>query len=226
MLGTVIRSRWQLGAPAAQKGSRYRCFLSDLTEFATLSCAGPSHHLERTTADCGTQVCIAWSLGDAPGWRRDERMADDDLATIILVGGRSSRMGRPKPWLDLDGQSLLARVVEQVRTWSTEIVLVATPGQALPSLVGVAPLVVHDDRPGAGPLPALAIGLESVRASWALLLGCDAPLVHPSVVAHLAAARRADVDAVVPIWDDRPQPLLALYRRVLAPRMPGARRGR
>ena len=32
-------------------------------------------------------------------------MADDDFATIILVGGRSSRMGRPKPWLDLDGRS-------------------------------------------------------------------------------------------------------------------------
>src|SRR4029077_4490680 len=112
----VIRSRWQLGAPAAQKGSRYRCFLSDLTEFATLSCAGPSHHLERTTADCGTSPCIACSLGDAPGWRRVgepivlsamRSEAHDDLAAIILVGGRSSRMGRPKAWLDFGGRPLL-----------------------------------------------------------------------------------------------------------------------
>src|SRR5438093_9953261 len=36
--------RWRLGYPAAQRDSRYRCFLPDLTGFATLSCAGPNHH--------------------------------------------------------------------------------------------------------------------------------------------------------------------------------------
>lgn len=146
-------------------------------------------------------------------------MPDADFATIILVGGRSSRMGRPKPWLDLDGKSVLARVVEQVRTWSDEIVLVAAPEQDLPPLEDPRPLVVRDDHPGAGPLPALAVGLEAVRASWALLLACDAPLVQASVVTRLAAARGVDVDAIVPIWDGRPQPLVALYRRGLAPRI-------
>src|SRR5439155_27198238 len=36
--------RWRLGHPAAQRDGRYRCFLPDLTGFATLSCAGPNHH--------------------------------------------------------------------------------------------------------------------------------------------------------------------------------------
>ncbi len=149
-------------------------------------------------------------------------MSHDDLAAIILVGGRSSRMGRPKPWLDLAGRPLLARVVEQARTWTDEIVLVAAPHQDLPPLpaAGAAPpTVVYDDHPGAGPLPALAVGLGAMRASWALALPCDAPFVHPSVVAHLMEARGDDVDAVIPIWDERPQPLVALYRRRLAPRV-------
>src|SRR5580765_6446841 len=84
-------------------------------------------------------------------------MSHDDLAAIVLVGGRSSRMGRPKPWLDLDGAPLLTRVVEQARTWTDEIVLVAAPGQDLPRFTGVrTPTIVYDDHPGAGPLPALA----------------------------------------------------------------------
>jgi molybdopterin-guanine dinucleotide biosynthesis protein A len=144
-------------------------------------------------------------------------MGHDAFATIVLVGGRSSRMGRPKAWLDLEGAPLLARVVEQVRTWSDEIVLIAAPEQDLPPLAGTPPRILHDDHPGAGPLPALAVGLEAVRASWALLLACDAPLVRTSVVARLAAERGTEVDAVVPIWDGRPQPLVALYRRALAP---------
>ncbi len=36
--------RWWLGLPAAQRDIRYRCFLPDLTGFATPPCAGPSHH--------------------------------------------------------------------------------------------------------------------------------------------------------------------------------------
>ncbi len=148
-------------------------------------------------------------------------MPHDDLAAILLVGGRSTRMGRPKPWLDLAGRPLLARVVELVRRWSDEIVLVAAPDQSLPTIAATArspvPRIVRDRSPGEGPLPALALGLASVAAPWGLALGCDAPLVRSEVVARLLAERRPDVDAVVPLWDGRPQPLVALYRTSLAP---------
>ena len=151
----------------------------------------------------------------------DTAMPHDDLAAILLVGGRSSRMGRPKAWLDLDGASLLARVVERVRAGVDEIVLVAARDGALPPLApprdGRPPRVVYDVRPDEGPLPALALGLASVHAGWALALGCDAPLVRADVVARLVAERGDDVDVVVPVWDDRPQPLVALYRTTLAP---------
>ncbi len=141
-----------------------------------------------------------------------------DLAAIVVVGGRSSRMGRPKAWLELGGRPLLAHVVARARTWTREVVLVAAPSQDLPPLdVDPPPVVVRDERPGAGPLPALALGLASVTAPWALALACDTPLVRTAVIARLAAERSADVDVVVPIWDARPQPLVALYRRELAP---------
>lgn len=144
-------------------------------------------------------------------------MADDDLAVILLVGGRSSRMGRPKPWLVLDGRPLLAHMVERARRWADEVVLVAAPDQALPPLPAPAPQVVHDLLPGEGPLPALALGLGAARAPWALVLGCDAPLVRAAVIERLLAERAPEHDAVVPIWEDRPQPLVALYRTTLAP---------
>jgi len=138
------------------------------------------------------------------------------LAAIVLVGGGSTRMGRPKAWLDFDGMPLLARVVERVRPAVDEIVLVAAPGQALPP-VGDAVTVVHDTHPGEGPLPALALGLGTIAAPWALAVGCDGPLLRLAVVRHLAALRHGGYDAIVPVWNDRPQPLVALYRRALRP---------
>lgn len=128
-------------------------------------------------------------------------------------------MGRPKPWLELDGVPLLVHVVERCRPWVSEIVVVAAPGQDLPPLSDVA--IVRDRHPGEGPLPALALGLATIAAPWALALGCDGPAVHASVVARLADERGADVDAVIPVWQGRPQPLVALYRRTLAPRLDG-----
>jgi molybdopterin-guanine dinucleotide biosynthesis protein A len=146
----------------------------------------------------------------------DPALHRTSLAAIVLVGGGSTRMGRPKAWLDFDGMPLLARVVERVRPAVEELVLVAAPGQALPA-VGANVTVVRDTHPGEGPLPALALGLATIAAPWALAVGCDGPLVRPAVVAHLAALRSEDCDAVVPVWNDRPQPLVALYRRTLRP---------
>jgi molybdopterin-guanine dinucleotide biosynthesis protein A len=138
------------------------------------------------------------------------------LAAIVLVGGGSTRMGRPKAWLDFDGMPLLARVVERVRPAVAEIVLVAAPGQSVPP-VGNDVTVVRDTHPGEGPLPALALGLATITAPWALAVGCDGPLLRPAVVAHLAALRDDACDAIVPVWNDRLQPLVAMYRRKLGP---------
>ena len=144
------------------------------------------------------------------------KSARSSLAVIVLVGGGSTRMGRPKAWLDFDGLPLLARVVERVRPAVDEIVLVAAPGQVLPPIGGDA-TVVRDTHPGEGPLPALALGLATIAAPWALAVGCDGPLLRSAVIAHLAGLRADDCDAIVPVWNDRPQPLVALYRRALRP---------
>ncbi len=125
-------------------------------------------------------------------------------------------MGRPKPWLDFGGRPLLSRIFERVRPWVDEVVLVAAPDQTLPPLPGDA-TVVRDLVPGEGPLPALALGLGTVTQPWALALACDGPAIREAVVARLAGMRADDVDAVIPLWQDRPQPLVALYRRTLRP---------
>ena len=134
---------------------------------------------------------------------------------IILAGGRSSRMGRPKPWLDLGGRSLLARVVERSRTWADEIVIVAAgPISTLPrprrrpsgSSATTIPARVHCRRwrsvSPASP-PRGRSRSDAMRRSSS-----------GDVLARLAR-ERGDVDAVMPLWDGRPQPLVALYRRTL-----------
>jgi molybdopterin-guanine dinucleotide biosynthesis protein A len=145
--------------------------------------------------------------GDRTALRRDQ------LSAVILAGGRSRRMGSPKPWLPLDGVPLLAAVATRVRPLVSEIIVVTAAGRDLPACEA---RVLHDREPDLGPLPALALGLDAVRTSHAFVLGCDVPLVRRAVL-RLLTREIGDLDGVVPLWGDRLQPLVALYHRRLAP---------
>ena len=137
-------------------------------------------------------------------------------AGIVLAGGRSSRLGTPKAWLDWHGSTLLRGVCGVVaRGAGGPVVVVRAPGQELPELAGGV-RVVEDAREGRGPLQGILAGLRAVDAEVAFVASVDLPLLHPLFVA--AVCRAADgVDAAVPQIAGYRQPLAAAYRTVLAP---------
>ena len=49
----------------------------------------------------------------------------DSLHGIILCGGKSRRMGQPKAWLPLGGETVLARVLRLLRPTVESIIVVA-----------------------------------------------------------------------------------------------------
>jgi molybdopterin-guanine dinucleotide biosynthesis protein A len=139
---------------------------------------------------------------------------------ILLVGGRSSRMGRPKAGLDWHGEPLAARLARVLARAVGEgpVVAVRVPGQDLPALPEHVD-VVADPVDGEGPLRAVATGLAALRgrAEVAFVSSVDAPFLHARFVAALLAAVGADDDAAVPVAQGRPHPLAAAYRVALLP---------
>jgi len=139
-------------------------------------------------------------------------------AGIVLAGGRSSRMGTPKAWLDWHGSTLLRRTCGVVgRGVDGPVVVVRAPGQELPELPAAIE-VVEDAREGQGPLQGLLAGLEAVECELAFVASTDMPFLHPQFVAAVCgAARDADADAAVPHLGGFRQPLAAAYRTSLVP---------
>lgn len=135
------------------------------------------------------------------------------LGGIILCGGESRRMGRPKAWLPFAGEPLLCRVVREVARAAAPLLIVAAEGQALPA-VGVP--VVRDERPGRGPLEGLAAGLAALDADAAFVTACDAPFLTADFVRRLAA-QLGDADMVVPQVGGRRHPLPGVYRVAALP---------
>jgi molybdopterin-guanine dinucleotide biosynthesis protein A len=131
---------------------------------------------------------------------------------VVLCGGQSRRMGRPKAWLPFGGERLLTRVVRLLGEAVSPVVVVAAPVQDLPPLpVDVA--VARDDEFGRGPLQGLAVGLAALqgRADAAYLCSCDAPFLQPAFVRRLIDLLGPHA-ICAPRVGDYLHPLAAVYR--------------
>mgnify|MGYP001379576617 CR=1 FL=1 len=147
---------------------------------------------------------------------------------IVLVGGRSSRLGSPKALIELAGAPLVRHVLHAVAPSCDEIVLVAAPSEVQPEELrdgltreverlardGARIRLVNDARPHLGPVSGLATGLGAARGAVAWVTACDVPFLAPALVAALLARaeHEPDADVVLPRWRGYLEPLLAAYR--------------
>ena len=128
---------------------------------------------------------------------------------IVLAGGKSSRMGMPKPWLRWGDEFLLQRIVRIVGEAVESVVIVTAKDSELPPLPYTVKIVV-DAIPDCGPLGGLVTGLEHFGSEIesAILVACDLPLIQPQFIQSL---HLGECDAAVPRIDGRCHPLLAAY---------------
>jgi molybdopterin-guanine dinucleotide biosynthesis protein A len=131
---------------------------------------------------------------------------------VILCGGESKRMGRPKAWLPFGAELMLPRVVRLLGEAAAPLVVVAAPGQDVPPLPADV-TVVRDDEKGRGPLQGLAAGLRALRgrADAAYASSCDVPFLRPAFVRRLIDLL-GDHHICVPRVGDYHHPLAAVYR--------------
>ncbi len=117
------------------------------------------------------------------------------LSGIILAAGSSTRMGRPKQLLDLDGRPLLQHVLDAAAAASCldEVIVVlghaATDIEAALALPARARCVVNE-RYAEGQSTSLQAGLRAAdeRSDAVVVLLGDQPRVTPELIDRVAAA--------------------------------------
>lgn len=140
-------------------------------------------------------------------------------AGVVLVGGRSSRMGTPKANLDWHGSTLLYRTTALLgRCVDGPVVAVAAPEQVVPSLPPDVE-VVRDPAEGRGPLQGIAAGLTAVAgaAQVAFVCSTDMPFLHPAYIARVLTLLD-EAEVALPHIRGFRQPLAAAYRTELGAR--------
>ncbi len=135
------------------------------------------------------------------------------VGAVVLCGGESRRMGRPKAWLPFGPERMLQRVVRLVSSVADPIAVVAAPDQQLPALPESV-VIARDPLRGQGPLQGLAAGLSALPDEIELVYATatDVPFLQPDWINRLVALI-GDHDLAIPDCDGFRHPLAALYRR-------------
>ena len=138
---------------------------------------------------------------------------------LVLAGGDSRRMGRPKAWLEVGDSFLLRYVVDRLAPAFSEVMVSFAEPEQLEELVPYR--LVFDRKQAAGPLAGIEAGLSVARHEVVFAIACDMPYV-PRGLAERAVAAARSCDAAMPRIDGRPEPVCAAYRRSSLPAVTAA----
>jgi molybdopterin-guanine dinucleotide biosynthesis protein A len=132
----------------------------------------------------------------------------------VLTGGRSSRMGRDKAFIEIDGRAMV--LIAQRALLDAGASRVVTIGGDTAALAALGLETLSDTAPGEGPLGGIIDALENSDDDLVVVLACDHPTINHHLV-RLLVETIADDDAAVPVVDGTPQPLAAVYARRCLP---------
>src|SRR5207245_83161 len=108
--------------------------------------------------------------------------ADDSCmqaSLLVLAGGASRRMGRPKAWLEVGDTILLRWVVDRLALAFSEVLIAFAEPEQLEQPIPYR--VVFDRKRSGGPLAGIEAGLLAARQDAVFVIACDMPYVTTGV---------------------------------------------
>jgi molybdopterin-guanine dinucleotide biosynthesis protein A len=139
------------------------------------------------------------------------------MTSIILAGGKSSRIGRNKALQVIESKSLIQWVVDRLVIISTEIIIATAHGEAIPCSSAVRIKTAADIYPGKGPLVGIYSGLIASSSSRAIVVGCDTAFLSVGLLEYMTQIC-STFDVVIPRIKNELEPLCAVYsKNCLAP---------
>lgn len=142
----------------------------------------------------------------------------NDISGLILAGGRSTRMGgRDKGLQVLDGQPMIAHIIERLQPQVGLLVINANQNHSAYETFGL-PIIADVIINFVGPLAGLHAGLNHCSTPYLLSVPCDCPLLPADLASRLGNAlvsSGADIAYAVTVKQNQTEhhPVFCLLKR-------------
>ena len=144
---------------------------------------------------------------------RDNLALIKNVTGFILLGGKSSRYGSNKAFVEIEGVRLVDRVARVMKSIFHRVLLVTNTPDEYEYLK--IPMI-EDLIKGLGPMGGIYTGLMTLSDEAGFFVACDMPFLSESLIRHMVDVRD-DFDIVVPRMDWMLEPLHALYSKKCLP---------
>ncbi|MEW6162126.1 MAG: molybdenum cofactor guanylyltransferase [Nitrospirota bacterium] len=155
------------------------------------------------------------------------------MKALILAGGENKRLPVIKGFLEIEGRRIIESNIELLNG-IFDCVIISTNNPECYFYLGVP--MVGDIARYRGPMTGILSALVSLEAPELFVTACDMPFIKPELIRYIVdkcrtpntensslvtrhSSPKKSWDAVIPIFDNKPQPLLGIYSKKLVKEM-------
>lgn len=134
-----------------------------------------------------------------------------DLTIAIMAGGKSSRMGTDKSFVQLLGKPMIEHLLERVSNLgeSERILITNRPDDY--AALGLP--MYGDVLPEKGSLGGIYTAITHSQSEYTLVIACDMPFANPALLKYMIGLCDGAYDVIVPRVENYPEGLHAIYNK-------------
>ena len=135
-------------------------------------------------------------------------------SALVLMGGKSSRLGVKKGGIVFNGKPLSRWAIEAMNKVGGELIISVSHESQIPDadFLGREVIIAQDEIAGSGPIGGLLSGLRRASHEYVAVAPLDSPLINPELYTMLFDRAKGH-DGAVPRIDGYWEPLHAVYRK-------------
>ncbi len=135
-------------------------------------------------------------------------MSKQKITGVILAGGKNSRMGSEKGLLEVEGQRIIERIIDELKQVVDEIIIISNNTTYNYLNYKVCADIIKD----CGPMSGIHSALTHSSTKKNLLISCDMPFITKDILKKIIANSK-DCDVAIPKHDGLLEPLCAVYSK-------------
>lgn len=138
------------------------------------------------------------------------------MDALILAGGENKRFPMIKGFLEINGRRIIDSNIKLLKGIFDKVII-STNNPELYFYLDA--FVVGDAITERGPMTGIFSALINQDSSEVFVTACDMPYINVTLIKYIVGKWSEEWDAVIPIFEQKPQPLLGIYSKRIAEKM-------
>lgn len=135
---------------------------------------------------------------------------------LILAGGENRRIPIVKGFIKIQGKKIIESNLDLLRKIFNKV-FISTNCPELYFYLG-APMI-GDVLNYKGPMTGIYSSLINIDSPFLFVTACDMPYINVILSKYIADRANERYDAIIPLYENKPQPLLGVYSKRIANKM-------